>query len=87
MSRGNHTDALARASARSSHEQSLRRGDAHTNTIEVFWSLLKRGIGGVYRAASANYLQTYLNEYSSRYNHRNDEVPMFQTMLSRVQKA
>ena len=62
-------------------------GDAHTNTIEGFWSLLKRGIGGVYHSVSLKYLQSYLNEYSFRYNHRNDEVPMFQTMLSRVQKA
>jgi len=59
-------------------------GDVHTNTIEGFWSLVKRGIGGVYHAVSAKHLQSYLDEYVFRYNHRKDEQPMFLTMLSRV---
>jgi len=62
-------------------------GDVHTNTIEGFWSLVKRGIGGVYHVVSAKHLQGYLNEYTFRYNHRSDETPMFQTMLARVEKA
>src|SRR5947199_4631883 len=45
-------------------------GNVHTNTIEGFWSLVKRGLGGVYHSVSKKYLQTYLNEYSFRYNHR-----------------
>lgn len=36
------------------------QGDAHTNTIEGFWSLVKRGIGGVNHAVSEKYLQSYL---------------------------
>jgi transposase-like protein len=63
------------------------RGDVHTNTIEGFWSLVKRGIGGVYHVVSAKHLQSYLNEYAFRYNHRQDEVPMFQTMLAQVEKV
>jgi transposase len=59
-------------------------GDVHTNTIDGFWSLLKRGISGVYHAVSAKYLPSYLNEYSFRYNHRNDATPMFMTMLKQV---
>lgn len=59
-------------------------GDAHTNTIEGFWSLLKRGISGVYHAVSAKYLQSYLNEYTFRYNHRRDEIPIFKTILARI---
>jgi transposase-like protein len=59
-------------------------GDVHTNTIDGFWSLLKRGIGGVYHSVSAKHLQGYLDEYAFRYNHRKDERPMFNTMLSRV---
>ena len=59
-------------------------GDVHTNTIGGFWSLLKRGIAGVYHSVSAKHLQSYLNEYAFRYNHRKDEQPMFLTMLSRV---
>ncbi len=62
-------------------------GDAHTNTIEGFWSLVKRGIGGVYHQVSAKYLQTYFDEYSFRYNHRNDTTPMFRSFLTQVRKA
>ena len=62
-------------------------GDAHTNTIEGFWSLLKRGIGGVYHAVSAQHLQSYLNEYAFRYNHRRDTQPMFETILRQVEKT
>ncbi len=36
--------------------------DAHTNTIEGFWSLIKRGIGGTHRAVSQKFLQSYLDE-------------------------
>ena len=59
-------------------------GDAHTNTIEGFWSLLKRGINGVYHAVSEKYLQSYVDEYSFRYNHRKDEKPMFLTILGKI---
>jgi len=59
-------------------------GDAHTNTIEGFWSQCKNGIRGVYHAVSADYLQHYLDEYAFRYNHRDDVTPMFFSFLSRV---
>jgi len=59
-------------------------GDIHTNTIEGFWSLVKRGIGGVYHSVSKKYLQTYLDEYSFRYNHRNEQRPMFISLLEQV---
>ena len=59
-------------------------GDAHTNTIEGFWSALKRGISGVYHAVSQKHLQSYINEYSFRYNHRGDDKPIFKTILERV---
>jgi transposase len=45
-------------------------GDAHTQTIEGFWSLFKNGVRGVYHAVSTTYLQDYLNEYTFRYNRR-----------------
>ena len=62
-------------------------GDAHTNTIEGFWSQSKNGIRGVYHAVSAKYLQQYLNEYAFRYNHRDDVTPMFFSFLSRVKSS
>jgi transposase-like protein len=57
-------------------------GKAHTNTIEGFWSLSKNGIRGTYHAVSDKYLQHYLDEFSFRYNHRNDVTPMFLSFLS-----
>jgi transposase len=45
-------------------------GDVHTQTIEGFWSLVKSGIRGTYHSVSAKWLQSYLDEYAWRYNHR-----------------
>jgi hypothetical protein len=46
------------------------RGDAHTNTIEGFFSILKRGIIGTYHHVSATHLKRYLAEFDFRYNER-----------------
>ena len=59
-------------------------GDVHTNTIEGFWSLTKRGIGGVYHAVSKKHLQDYLSEYAWRYNRRHDPESLFETLLLRA---
>lgn len=59
-------------------------GNVHTNTIEGFWSLVKRGLGGVYHSVSKKYLQTYLNEYSFRYNHRASGNLIFPLILARA---
>ncbi len=58
-------------------------GNVHTNTIEGFWSLTKRGIAGVYHSVSAKHLQGYLNEYAWRYNERNNPRAKFRTLLLR----
>ncbi len=62
-------------------------GNVHTNTIEGFFGLVKNGIRGVYHSVSSTYLQSYLDEYSWRYNHRDDTQPMFWTILARVEKT
>ena len=59
-------------------------GDVHTNTIEGFWSLVKRGIDGVYHAVSAKHLQGYLNEYAWRYNARHAPQARFEALLGRA---
>jgi transposase-like protein len=46
------------------------RGDAHTNTIEGYFSTMKRGINGVYHHVSAHHLKRYLAEFDFRYNNR-----------------
>jgi transposase len=59
-------------------------GDVHTQTIEGFFSNLKRGIAGNYHSVSSKWLQGYLNEYAWRYNHRDDDRAMFQTLLGKA---
>jgi transposase len=55
-------------------------GIVHTNTIEGFWSLLKRSVRGTYGFVSPKYLQSYLNEFSYRYNHRQSDR-LFEEMV------
>ena len=59
-------------------------GDVHTQTIEGFFGNLKRGIAGTYHAVSRKWLQGYLNEFTWRYNRRNDERAMFLSLRSRA---
>ena len=58
--------------------------DIHTNTIEGFWSQLKRSIDGSYHHVTTKYLPLYVDEYAFRYSHRKDERNMFWTMMERV---
>src|SRR5262245_66327898 len=59
-------------------------GDVHTNTIEGFWSLVKRGLDGVFHGVSKKHLQGYLNEYAWRYNQRHVARGRFQQLLLRT---
>jgi transposase len=60
------------------------RGNVHTQTIEGFWSTVQNGIRGVYHSVSKKYLQTYLDEYSFRYNRRDQGNLIFTSILERV---
>jgi transposase len=83
----NGLDARGYTHQRINHSEKVYvNGDVHTNTIEGFWSLIKRGIGGVYHNVGRHYLQTYLNEYSFRYNRRFDVQPMFVSFLHQIEK-
>ena len=46
------------------------RGDAHSNTVEGFFLIVKRGLNGIYHAVSKEHLHRYLCEFEFRYNHR-----------------
>ena len=52
------------------HTEEYVRGKVHTNGLENFWSLLKRGLGGTYVTVEPFHLFRYVDEQAFRYNHR-----------------
>jgi hypothetical protein len=57
-------------------------GAVHTNTIEGFWSLVKRGVVGTFHKVSAKYLPLYVAEFEFRYNNRENQ-DIFGTAMAR----
>ena len=57
-------------------------GFRHTNSVESFWALLKRGIVGQYHKVSLRYLPRYIDEFCYRHNHRKD-TDLFSLTISR----
>ena len=55
-------------------------GAIHTNTIEGFWSMIKRGIMGTFHKVSRKYLPLYVAEFQFRYNNR-ENVDIFGTAI------
>jgi len=47
------------------------RGDIHSNTIEGFFAIVKRGLNGIYHSVSKEHLHRYMAEFEFRYNNRN----------------
>jgi len=56
-------------------------GENHTNTIESFWALLKRGITGQFHKVSLKYLPNYIDEFCYRYNNRYNQQ-LFELTIS-----
>ena len=52
------------------YQREYARGDVTTNTVEGYFSILKRGLIGTYHHVSADHLARYTNEFDFRYNHR-----------------
>jgi transposase-like protein len=50
------------------------RGKCHTNGVESFWALLKRGYIGIYHHMSFTHLYRYVNEFSYRHSNREDDM-------------
>lgn len=50
------------------------RGQAHTNGIESFWAMLKRGHSGTYHKISPKHLARYIAEFAGRHNDRNNDT-------------
>jgi hypothetical protein len=55
------------------HRKQYVVGAVHTNTIEGFWSIFKRGVVGTFHKVSAKYLPLYVAEFQFRYNNRMNE--------------
>ena len=67
------------------HAVEYVRGNVHTNTIENFWSLLKRGLKGTYVSVEPFHLFRYLDEQVFRFNTRKDnDASRFATALGSV---
>jgi transposase-like protein len=60
------------------------RGSVHTNSVEGFWSLFKRGLIGQYHFVSIKHLGRYLNEFQFRFNNREAEDLFMLVMLNLV---
>jgi hypothetical protein len=54
------------------HREEYVRGEVHTQSIDSFWALLKRGIVGTYHNVSKKYLPLYLAEFQFRYSNRRE---------------
>ena len=66
------------------HDEWYVDGDIHTNSIEGFWALLKRGIMGQFHHVSRRQLQRYVDEFCFRYNLRNmDKAEAFLLTINR----
>ena len=55
------------------HKSEYVRGEVHTQGIESFWALLKRGIVGQFHKVSVKYLHRYISEFCYRHNNRKNE--------------
>jgi transposase-like protein len=66
------------------HIEEWVRDNCHTNTIEGFWSHLKRGISSTHVSVSGKHLQKYVGEFVFRYNNRQAPADMFQRMLAQI---
>lgn len=67
------------------HAVEYARGAVHTNGIENFWSLLKRGLGGTYISVDPLHLQRYVDERVYTFNHRDqDDLPRFADVLAQI---
>ncbi len=65
------------------HSKWYSDGDIHTNNIEGFWALLKRGLVGQYHKVSIRHLQKYVDEFCYRHNNRKNDM-VFEETITRA---
>ena len=67
------------------HKSEYVRGEVHTQGIESFWAILKRGLVGTYHHVDAGYLAQYVNEYEFRHNTRHiSDAERFKVLTSQT---
>ena len=68
------------------HAEAYVKGNIHTNGLENFWSLLKRGLGGTYVAVEPFHLFRYVDEQAFRYNNRQpmDDGHRFSFLMRKI---
>jgi len=68
-----------------SENEYVREGNIHTNTLEGFWSQLKRGIIGTFHQVSPKHLHRYCHEFGYKYNTRKEsDVARFEDVFTKV---
>lgn len=68
------------------HEVEYVRGDVHTQNIEGYWSILKRGVYGVFHHVGEGYLPQYLQEFEFRFNRRKvSDAERFASLMGQTQ--
>ena len=68
------------------HAETYVKGNIHTNSIENYWSLLKRGIKGTYVSVEPFHLFRYLDEQSFRFNTRKgNDQERFLSAITQIQ--
>jgi transposase len=68
-------------------QREYARGIAHVNSLEGFWSQVKRSIHGTFHHVSRKHLQKYVDEFSYRYNRRKAEAPIFSLLWSELGRS
>jgi transposase-like protein len=68
------------------HAEAYVKGNVHTNGLENFWSLLKRGLNGTYISVEPFHLFRYVDEQAFRYNNRREmtDADRFNKAISQV---
>jgi transposase-like protein len=67
------------------HAECYARGEVHTNGLENFWSLFKRGIHGTYVSVEPFHLFRYLDEQAFRFNERSgNDADRFESVINGI---
>lgn len=78
------TDKLYETQMINHAKKEFVRGDVHTNTVESFWSHVKRCLSGTYKSVSKKHLPSYLDAFAFHYNNAHNDRLRFEILLQLV---